>query len=376
MCLNPQSLTSLVLMRLINILFIGLFLCLLCNAWKPPSNHDGSPIMHDMHDVYIRNQGVYKTNMSVPYQARMKWRPIPSYKQLEAKKFVNPNYDGVPDYVLEFAPYVQLHSNELYYPWDISQFAALSTLYDEHKRNVTKKRDELVNIQLLETYWNHTGLFLTSVEDYTEYPEWVYGDISLKQAISTLIIVQREEEVLDAYWFYFYSFQQGLKVLGRGEIGHNLGDWQYTRVRFVNEIPVNLLMSQNENESIKRYSKFHKENNRAIVYAAKGTHAMYLRPGQHSHDLKIGTLSDYSDDEGLLWDPTSNFVAYEYDPDTEQVATLTGGSIEGREEEWGNWLAYEGHWGDQWRFLSDPNQEFIILQMKYADGSLAPVNYI
>lgn len=85
---------------------------------------------------------------------------------------------------------------------------------------------------------------LTSKDDVTAKPEWLYGeepddDGRLQSATaSVVIIVERTSEYVDAFYFYFYSFDQGGNMTQVKEplrsfiglqdglhFGSHVGDW-------------------------------------------------------------------------------------------------------------------------------------------------------
>ena len=55
------------------------------------------------------------------------------------------------------------------------------------------------------------------------------------RAPATLIVVQKADGIVDAFWFFFYSYNLGNQVLVR--FGNHVGDWEHTMVRFENGKP-------------------------------------------------------------------------------------------------------------------------------------------
>jgi hypothetical protein len=60
-----------------------------------------------------------------------------------------------------------------------------------------------------------------------------------------LIVVEKAEGVIDAFWFYFYSYNLGNSVF-RFRFGNHVGDWEHSVVRFYNGVPKALYLSQHE----------------------------------------------------------------------------------------------------------------------------------
>ncbi len=50
-------------------------------------------------------------------------------------------------------------------------------------------------------------------------------------APTILVVINKGDGIVDAFWFFFYSFNQGNKVLNI-RFGNHLGDWEHTMIRF------------------------------------------------------------------------------------------------------------------------------------------------
>ncbi|KAF2213760.1 hypothetical protein CERZMDRAFT_58428 [Cercospora zeae-maydis SCOH1-5] len=190
-------------------------------------------------------------------------------------------------------------------------------------------------------------------------------------APAILIVVPKENGIVDAFWFFFYSFNLGQTVLNI-RFGNHVGDWEHTCVRFRNGKPIEVFLSEHNfgqafawkamenNETAGRMAK------RPVVYSAIGSHAMYGTPGLHPYIIPFGLLHDETD-RGPLWDPAKNFQAYTYDPKnrTMRASTMNPTSPVG-------WLNYAGHWGDKYYELSDPRQYRFAGQYHYVNGPTGP----
>ena len=81
---------------------------------------------------------------------------------------------------------------------------------------------------------------MTANEDFDLDPEWITGlknkpllrNGEIKDAPATLIVVDKGNGWVDAFWFYFYSFNLGPFVMGSGPYGNHVGDWEHSLVRF------------------------------------------------------------------------------------------------------------------------------------------------
>ncbi|NJR31376.1 hypothetical protein HC762_01170 [bacterium] len=171
----------------------------------------------------------------------------------------------IPQYVLDYAPVVHLYSDEVYWPCDIAN----------HLHHITPQ----LNFTPVEASWQHPRLddlnelnrwqsgmnvFLTSNDNVEDNPKWLLGkgnipepqppalpsthqqsrQISTSQASSqaiqagrsdapaVLVVVNKGHGVVDAFWFFFYSFNLGNSVVLR--FGNHVGDWEHTLIRFHN----------------------------------------------------------------------------------------------------------------------------------------------
>ena len=63
------------------------------------------------------------------------------------------------------------------------------------------------------------------------------------KAPAILICVRKNDEIVDAFWFFFYGFNLGNKVFNVG-FGNHVGDWEHTLVRFQNGVPKYVFFSE------------------------------------------------------------------------------------------------------------------------------------
>ena len=63
-----------------------------------------------------------------------------------------------------------------------------------------------------------SDVFLTSKDDVTDQPDWITSVVGkpdangLSSAPVTIVLVNKPGDILDAFFFYFYSFDHGGKV--------------------------------------------------------------------------------------------------------------------------------------------------------------------
>lgn len=233
----------------------------------------------------------------------------------------------------------------------------------------------LDNLDILNSYGNNgANVYLTSIMDVSEGPKWLDGvvpDTSGKtnDATSAAIIVNDHGGgFVDAFYMYFYAYNQGNTVLFH-ELGDHIGDWEHNMIRFKDGVPQVIWYSQHGNGEAYVYKAVEKEGIRPISYAAMGSHAMYSTPGTHDHtipnlNLPRGLIQDYTS-KGTLWDPLKNTYAYTYNANTFAFHSADGKSPLGM-------MYFRGQWGDEQYAADDPRQEEFFGFYKYTGGPRGP----
>ncbi|KAE8336211.1 hypothetical protein BDV24DRAFT_168461 [Aspergillus arachidicola] len=184
-------------------------------------------------------------------------------------------------------------------------------------------------------------------------------------APAVLIVMDKGNGVVDAFWFYFYSFNLGNVVLNV-RFGNHVGDWEHCLVRFHHGKPKALFFSAHSAGEAYSYEAVEKNGERPVIYSALGTHAMYATPGIHDYILPWGLLHDQTD-RGPLWDPLLNSHSYTYDYDNDTLLASTFSPDSPTE-----WFYYNGHWGDKFYPLGDHRQYRFAGQYHYVNGPLGP----
>jgi Vacuolar protein sorting-associated protein 62 len=184
-------------------------------------------------------------------------------------------------------------------------------------------------------------------------------------APAVLVAVDKGHGVVDAFWFFFYSFNLG-NVVFNVRFGNHVGDWEHTMIRFHHGKPKAVFFSEHNFGSAYSYEAVEKIGRRPVIYSAVGTHAMYATPGSHPYVLPWGILHDQTD-RGPLWDPALNSHSYTYDPvnETLRASTLTPHSPIA-------WFDYAGRWGDKFYPLGDKRQYRFLGQYHYVSGPTGP----
>ena len=184
-------------------------------------------------------------------------------------------------------------------------------------------------------------------------------------APAVLVVVDKGHGIVDAFWFFFYSFNLG-NVVFNIRFGNHVGDWEHTAIRFHHGVPKAVFFSEHNFGSAYSFDAVEKMGKRPIIYSATGTHAMYATPGLHPYVLPWGILHDETD-KGPLWDPALNSHMFRYDHknDILRSSNLTPKAPTG-------WFFFAGHWGDKFYPLGDKRQYRFAGQYHYVNGPLGP----
>jgi len=280
---------------------------------------------------------------------------------------------AVPQFVLDYAPLVWLHSQEAYLPSDIS--AQLANTQPEHEFVVVPGPSPLTLDNLNELNSPNTT-YLTSKVDITTNPSWLRGvkpDASGKtnNAVSAVIIVNdKGNGNVDAFYMYFYAYNWGGIVLEQN-LGNHVGDWEHNMIRFKNGVPDLVWYSQHSNGEAFKYSILEKQGLRPIVYSGNGSHANYAIDGKHDHtipnlNLPDGLIVDNTN-QGTLWDPTLSAYYYAYNPAASSFTPYYDATPV-------NYLSYTGRWGDEQYPDKDKRQKKFFGQPKFATGPTGPAD--
>ncbi|KAK4121193.1 hypothetical protein N657DRAFT_682854 [Parathielavia appendiculata] len=204
------------------------------------------------------------------------------------------------------------------------------------------------------------------------------------RAPAVLILVDKGAGIVDAFWFFFYSYNLGQTVL-KIRFGNHVGDWEHCMVRFQHGVPRAMFLSEHAGGKAYLWKALEKRTQkdgkpaRPVIYSAVGSHAMYASPGMHPYVLPFKLLKDVTD-KGPLWDPALNHYAYWYDyevdRDEERNSTVqVRTSLTAAESNPGlptSWFHFEGFWGDDVYPLSDLRQWRLFGEYHYVTGPQGP----
>jgi hypothetical protein len=208
-------------------------------------------------------------------------------------------------------------------------------------------------------------------------------------APAILIMIDKGHGILDAFWFYFYSYNLGTTVFNV-RFGNHIGDWEHSLIRFHNGVPKAVFFSAHSGGTAYTYNAVEKgkgsgRDGRPVLYSAFGSHAMYAMPGKHPYILPFGILADITD-RGPLWDPVLNYYAYHFNTtpthDQDAKSATMNLPLADRQESFQpasrnpaaptGWFWFTGHWGDKFYELYDWRQWRFVGQYHYVNGPLGP----
>ncbi|KAL8822670.1 MAG: hypothetical protein Q9191_006594, partial [Dirinaria sp. TL-2023a] len=171
----------------------------------------------------------------------------------------------IPQYVFDYAPLVHLFSGEEFWPCDIADHLDHVTPNLNYTPILSRTENlNLTNLDQLNEWSKGRNVYLTSDDNVEERPDWLGGQKNipdtpadpfsntahgrhphanprLKQKIppvggrsdapAVLIVVDKGHGIVDAFWFYFYSYNLGNVVLNV-RFGNHVGDWEHSLIRF------------------------------------------------------------------------------------------------------------------------------------------------
>lgn len=202
----------------------------------------------------------------------------------------------VPSYVLSYAPLVWLADNESYFPAPID--SQLTNTQPEVNFTVVSNAPNPLTLSNLNSLNADGGssVALSSKDDFTKYPPWLNGtkpDSTGKVAgdpSSAIIVSDRGNGTVYAFYMYFYAFNFGNIVFG-SPAGNHVGDWEHNAILFQDGEPQSVWFSQHSDGEAFTYSAVQKQGQRVVDYSATGSHANYAIPGVRPPFLHSLSLS-------------------------------------------------------------------------------------
>ncbi|GAA99938.1 hypothetical protein E5Q_06641 [Mixia osmundae IAM 14324] len=290
----------------------------------------------------------------------------------------------VPTFVTRYAPLMYLASTEEYFPSHLQTHLDNTTPgeWDDSTNSssaVSGAPSSLTLANLDQSELSTAFVYLNARPSELTVPTsaWLnstYGkpnSAGMSAAETIIILVDASEEhvagTIDAYYFYFYSYNLGPYVFGE-RFGNHVGDWENSMIRFVNGVPQAVFYSAHDDGDAYTFDTVNQSNSRPIGYIAMGSHANYPTPGSHNISQAIGQLlTDYTD-SGTLWDVAANYQAFWFSGsnDSPNFTVADGSTFDP------GFLYYIGKWGDHALPESNPAQSDLFGYQKWTDGPTGP----
>ena len=216
----------------------------------------------------------------------------------------------IPSYVFDFAPLVHLYSGEKFWPCDIAEHLEHVTPFLNYTPiTATSNNLNLRNLDKLNEYERGRFVYLTSDDDVEARPDWLGGEKNIpyipeennrqpsrdgkndqkpmlgagktqihggrSDAPAVLVTVDKGHGIVDAFWFFFYSYNLGNLVFNV-RFGNHVGDWEHSVVRFQHGKPKQVFVSEHYFGQAYTYDAVEKIGNRV----SQPERSPFCRPGR------------------------------------------------------------------------------------------------
>jgi len=130
-------------------------------------------------------------------------------------------------------------------------------------------------------------------------------------------------DYVDLVYFFYFPYNRG-KEIAHTIWGNHVGDWEHLTVRLMwayddlngwSLQPTQARLSAHDFGFTYEWDDIPKtDNTHPIIYSAKGSHGLWLEPGEHVYKVIVEGLVNLSDltGEGTAWDTWNNLEAYNY----------------------------------------------------------------
>ena len=236
------------------------------------------------------------------------WPPMPTTVEITAEEKLA--------LLTTYAPRVKLHDGEAFWPSSVEwAFPYQVRMKGEGKYWLFTSQELQEPSSVLRYFSGCDGqatamrCTLDDTPVYAFYVEKPYDDLSF--------------QYVDLVYFFYYPYNRGKSVFDT-IWGNHVGDWEHVTVRlwwFYDDQsgwllqPTQIYLPAHNFGFTYEWDEIPKVNNthHPIVYSAKGSHGIWLEPGEHKYD-SIGSqpLVDETNDSGASWDTWNYLEAFEY----------------------------------------------------------------
>ncbi|KAF8606842.1 hypothetical protein BDV93DRAFT_520464 [Ceratobasidium sp. AG-I] len=238
----------------------------------------------------------------------------------------------------KYAPQFRLTPDEKYFPSSVEYMLPHYKVYDNNGAQVSGQPSPLTNSNLDSVVGKGASTWLTVSDTKASY--LTGQNPNSNQVPVYTFIVPKEGGIVDFFYWIFFPYNLGKKIIALGEVGNHIGDWERMTVRTLNGVAISAdynAHSSGNGAGTKPWSDVLKPSgeDRPLGYVASGSHGVWPGPGTWVYeDIIIYQLKDETADGGPTWNAKDNIYPIEY---------LSNSAYTGDQA----WLNFQGAWGNK-----------------------------
>ncbi|QRV92489.1 vacuolar protein sorting-associated protein TDA6 [Ceratobasidium sp. AG-Ba] len=276
----------------------------------------------------------------------------------------------------KYAPQFRLTPNEKYFPSSVEHMLPHYKVYDNNGKQIANQPSPLTTSNLDTIVGKGASTWLTVSDTSASYLNGL-NPASNKVPVYTFA-VPKEGGIVDIFYWIFFPFNLGKKIIALGQVGNHIGDWERMTVRTRNGKSLlgsfslimtvlddikalqfrptimltragmepgkpNQLFAQAWSAEASGWSRTKlwsdvlkpSGEDRPLGYVAEGSHGVWPGPGSWVYqDIIIYQLKDETADGGPTWNAKDNVYPIEYLSDASYVGDQA-------------WINYQGAWGNK-----------------------------
>jgi len=113
----------------------------------------------------------------------------------------------------------------------------------DQAQNSRAKFDEIARMRIMRPHSQHPFNVASDQQPLPTGPKKEEPQAGRSDAPVVMLVVDKGEGIVDAFYFFFYSFNLGNKVLNI-RFGNHVGDWEHSLIRFKDGVPKSMFFSQ------------------------------------------------------------------------------------------------------------------------------------
>lgn len=232
--------------------------------------------------------------------------------------------------ILKNSPILYLHSLETHFPLSVDDYLDNICIFinnELHLRSPTQ--NELFRFSIHEQ--DAKNAIMKTITNKVKL-----GDSTLNVTAYGIIQKFQDLHIYEGHkyitYVYFYPYNSASKILGLTEAGEHLADIEHITIELdIYNTPLRYYYASHGKKEGTWYqpSEIEFENDRPVIYVARGTHASYNKPAIFPRFF--GFTKDETN-KGYRWEPDYQIINYPDDPNFSFNSS---------------WFFYPGRWGDQ-----------------------------